>query len=343
MTRYDFDGTEISDDRDESVDDRLDAILAQIDRLRADREERNQDDISLQQAVNQILSRQRLSPQALRELNYAINTSIEHEYGADISNLSLYNWDAGGEIEGSDVLFLEGYDRLVTKMAEGLTLNLQHIVQKIEYRDRVKITTDRGIFTADRAIITLPLGVLKSNAVEFSPALPPHKQQAIARLGTGILNKVYLKFPQAFWDEESDLLGYMAQQKGEWAEFLNLSKYTQKPILLGFNAGTYGAQIEGFSDTQIVQAGMTVLQKIYGQNIPDPEGWLMSRWQQDRFAQGSYSYIPKDASNDDRVALAEPVGDRLFFAGEATSSEYAATVHGALLSGRKAARQMVAA
>src|SRR5688572_20933263 len=76
------------------------------------------------------------------------------------------------------------------------------------------------------------------------------------------------------------------------------------------------------------------------QVLPEPDGWLVTRWAADPFALGSYSFLPPGATPDDRKALAAPVGDRLFFAGEATSVEYPATVHGAYLSGRRAAAEV---
>ena len=68
-----------------------------------------------------------------------------------------------------------------------------------------------------------------------------------------------------------------------------------------------------------------------------PVAAVITRWGQDPFAFGSYSYLAPGATPADRAALGAPVGERLFFAGEATSLDHPATVHGALLSGRAAA------
>ena len=77
----------------------------------------------------------------------------------------------------------------------------------------------------------------------------------------------------------------------------------------------------------------------FGSSVPDPTGFLVTRWGQEQFTRGSYSIVPVDASYDDHTTLAEPVGDRLFFAGEATNTKYPSTVHGAYLSGvREAGR-----
>ena len=47
-----------------------------------------------------------------------------------------------------------------------------------------------SIFKADAVLVTVPLGVLKSQAITFQPPLPEWKQQAINNLGFGLLNKV---------------------------------------------------------------------------------------------------------------------------------------------------------
>ena len=73
--------------------------------------------------------------------------------------------------------------------------------------------------------------------------------------------------------------------------------------------------------------------------VPAPTDAIITRWQDDPFAQGSSSYLKVGSTPTDRVALRTPIDDTLFFAGEATSSDYPATVHGALLSGRRAAEE----
>lgn len=153
----------------------------------------------------------------------------------------------------------------------------------------------------------------------------------------GTLNKLYLRFPRAFWPEEPHLLGYIAEQRGAWAEWLNIQRYLKTPVLLGFNAGSYARQLEQRSDEAIVASAMEALRAMFGARIPEPEATLMTRWSSDPLAGGSYSFLATGATPADYDVLAAPVANRLFFAGEATSRDYAATVHGALISGRDAA------
>jgi monoamine oxidase len=82
---------------------------------------------------------------------------------------------------------------------------------------------------------------------------------------------------------------------------------------------------------------------MFGPSVPEPENARVTRWSRDRFSWGSYSQIPVGGTIDDRDRLAEAVGSRLFFAGEATSRDYSGTVHGAYLSGLRAARELAEA
>ena len=74
--------------------------------------------------------------------------------------------------------------------------------------------------------------------------------------------------------------------------------------------------------------------------VPEPLAMIRTSWSTDPWARGSYSYLPVGATPSLREDLARPVNGRLFFAGEATSSEAPATVHGALASGTRAAREV---
>jgi len=75
-----------------------------------------------------------------------------------------------------------------------------------------------------------------------------------------------------------------------------------------------------------------------GIEVPDPLQSVCTRWGTDSFSLGSYSHVAVGASGDDYDILAESVGDgRLFFAGEATTRRYPATMHGAFISGLREA------
>lgn len=335
---YDTNGAEVSDALERAIEALFDDVMEAVAAIAAARQAADLPDIALGQAIATAADDLELNATQRRQLAFAVNTTIEHEFAADVSQLSLYHWDEGEAYRGGDVIFPNGYDQIVTALADGLTIRTGVAATRIAYTaSNVTVSTSAGEFTADYAIITTPVGVLKQGAIGFAPALPVAKQQAIARLGSGVLNKTFLIFPQRFWDREPELLNYISAEKGRWCEALNLAHYVNKPVLLWFNAGEYGAAIEALTDGEITAAAMATLRTIYGAGIPAPEAVHISRWLSDPFARGAYSSLAPGATPDDRAALAAPVGGRLFFAGEATHRDFPATVHGAYLSGLAAA------
>jgi monoamine oxidase len=337
---YDSEGEELSDDELEEIDAAMEKLMDQLEEARDEMDDNDEDDVSLGDAIEELAKEMDLSDDEQAALNFAINTVVEHEYAADVSELSLYYWDSDEAFDGEDVLFPGGYEQIVKGIAQGLEIKTEYVVEKIEYGAQgVRVTTNRGVFEAEWAIVTLPIGVLKKNSVQFSPVLPKNKLKAINALGMGVLNKVYFRFPRVFWDKEPDWIDHISEEKGQWSEWVNMYKVTGKPILLGFNAAKFGREIEKWSDEKIVESGLAVLRNLYD-DVPDPDSYLITRWGADPFAGGSYSFHATGVEEQDIDALAEPVADRLFFAGEATS-EYAATVHGAYLSGMREAERII--
>ena len=298
---------------------------------------------SLQAAYDEYLKTRDFSDAEKRYLAYLLNTTIEHDYAADISDLSLESVEGGSAFGGHDVVFPGGYRQIIDTLADNQDILLGHAVTGIDYAGTpIVVTTARGAtFEADRVIVTAPLGVLKKGLVSFSPALPPRKQKAIDSLEMGVLNKTCLLFDDVFWDRDIEFIGYVGTTKGRWAETLNLYPYTGQPILMMFNAASYGTQVERLSNQEIVAQATTTLADMYG-TVPKPQDALITRWRSDPWAYGSYSYVPVGAAFQQYADLGTPVNNRLFFAGEATHDEYPSTVHGAFLSGLRAARQLSA-
>lgn len=337
ITRYASDGRELSAREDAEIDEILETLEERI----AEWQESFDNDTSLQAALEAYLRAENLPAATLRKAWYAVNTAIEHEYAADVADLSLYWFDSADDYGGGDVIFPGGYGQLVSHLADGLDIRLGHIVRSVEAGPSgVRVQTDRGGFEADKAVVALPLGVLKGQDISFNPPLPAEKRRAMARMGFGVLNKVYLQFERVFWERDAHLLGYVSERKGEWCEWLNLVPLVGAPVLLVFNAGRFGLEIESWTDEQVLAEALAVLRRMYGADVPQPRGWLVTRWGRDPFARGSYSSLMPGASPDDYDTMAAPVGKTLFFAGEHTHKKHPATVHGAYLSGLRAAGEV---
>ncbi len=299
-------------------------------------------DVSVAEAIRAVGAYDGLTEAETRQLDRLVNTGIEHEYAADVSDLSLLYYDEDQAFPGRDVILPNGYDAIVHRLADGLDVRLEHVVRRVTSAPSgVSVETDRGTFHADRALVTLPVGVLKSGAVAFEPRLGARKAQAIERFGSSVLNKVCLRFPAPFWAaDDTHLLGYVARERGQWGEDLNLYKYIERPVLVLFNAGAFGSAVESMSDAEIVGRAMGALRTMYGAAAVNPEAWLISRWGSDPFSRGSYAHVVPGSSGADHDVLAER-SERLFFAGEATHRKYRGTVHGAYLSGLREAARML--
>lgn len=337
IQRYDFDGRTITDAEDSLVDANFDGLMAVASK--AQRQAKT--DKSLGSAINGALSLRTYSPFEQRAIQYSINTEIEHDYAADTSRMSLRYWDQDSGFSGKDVIIKQGYSQIINHLAAGLDIRLSTMVQEVDYGSSdVKIKTNNGIFSAKKVIVTVPLGVLKAGAIKFTPTLPAGYSAAISRLGMGVLNKTYLRFPYKFWDEQEQLLGYIGLEPGRWAEWYDFQRITNQPILLGFNAGSFASTLEAYSDEQTVSSAMTVLRAMYGASVPNPIGYKITRWGKNPFSLGSYSYVGIGSSPTDCDTLAKPVNSKIIFAGEHTIKKYIGTAHGAYLSGLNASAKV---
>ncbi len=250
--------------------------------------------------------------------------------------------DPGEELGTKNTAFPHGYNQITDYLARGLDVRLNTVVQRIDYSgDAVQISTTRGRYEADVVIVTVPIGVLKAGKIEFSPALPERKQGAIDRMGSGVLNKLYLKFPYAFWEHDADVLGFSRPERGGFAVWHNMERITGQPILMAFSSGQSAIDIEKLRDPQIVALAMQRLRDFYGDDIPEPTDYKITRWHSDPYALGSYSYFALATELGDRAILAEPIERKVLFAGEATIDRAFAQVPGAYMTGLREADRIL--
>lgn len=300
-------------------------------------------DVSLQTAIEALPQWQKLPDLDRRVARLAINTRIEHEYSGDWSAMSAWHFDDGKDMRGHEAVVTPGYGPMVHHLAQGLTLRLGEAVLRIDPRpDGVEITTTQGTHRAGHAIITLPLGVLQSGRVTFGEPLIPARQRAIDTLGMGLLNKCVLRFDRVFWPPEVDWIDFLGPRETLWADWTSYLRATGIPLLAAFNAARMAEEVESWDDRTTTASAMETLRAMFGSSIPDPLGSQISRWRQDPFALGAYSFKAVGTRTRDRKALfGSDWEGRLSFAGEATSRDYPATVHGALMTGRKAAASLL--
>lgn len=299
-----------------------------------------ENDCSFFSAINAITKTNQKSEDWQDMFNWSLLRQAFYS-GAEANFLSAQGLKEETILAGGNFLFLNGYQTIINELAENSDIQLNTTVNHIKHsKQAVKISTNRGEFSADAVIITLPLGVLQKQSVTFDPPLPSAKQKSIANLQMGILNKVALKFPAAFWPANYHALYFTPLEKKSISSYINFSGLYNQPILVGYIAGEKARRFEKFSDETLITMTMEGLRNIFEKNIPDPEAYYTTRWAEDPLSCGSYSYIPVGASGKDYDILAEPV-DNLFFAGEATCRQYLATTHGAYLSGIREAERII--
>ncbi|WP_059008374.1 flavin monoamine oxidase family protein [Streptomyces specialis] len=279
-----------------------------------------------------------------RGVRYFLWQHFENEFGAGPRELS-HRWYSDAVFAGEQEIVPGGYDQLFRPLSAGLDIRFGQDVTHISHDGTgVTVHTARGTeLPCSDVIVTVPLGVLRGGGLSFSPDLPPAKREALDRLAMGTLSKTWLRFPRVFWDDAVLTHAYLGTEDDAWSEWYSFARvHDGAPVLLSLNGGPAGRAIEALSDRDIAGRATAVLRRWFGDAAETPVALQNSRWTQDPYALGSYSITPPGASPEDRDTLAAPIAGRIHFAGEATHSTCHQTVHGALLSGRRAARAVMA-
>lgn len=319
----------------------LETLRDQVHRA-LDRAQKRDGDVSVWQAVQHLRHNDGATGDIAGLLDFVLSSEFEQEYAGSATELSAHWFDAAKAFSGGDELFVRGFHAVTQALATGLNIQTGQIVREIDWSTTpVRVFSDRGAFTADRVVVTLPLGVLQAESVRFKPELPAPKRTAIARLGMGALNKCYLRFEKAFWPADVDWIEHIPTQPGVWTEWVSFLRAAGQPVLLGFNAARRARDIESWSDADTVADAMKTLRTVYGPGIPDPVDTQITRWASDPFARGSYSFNALGATPRMRHDLSQPIARKLFFAGEATEKDHFGTAHGALLSGQRVAQEVI--
>lgn len=287
------------------------------------------------------LDRSGPSPERIDDIREFFRHRVEEQCGAWIGDLDAHGLDEDA-IDGDEVIFPHGYDEIPRRIAQGLDIRLNTAATRVARTDvGVVVSTDAGDLSARRALVTVPLGVLKADAIEFVPPLPESTAGPIARLGMGVFNKIFLQFPERFWKEGSYVLRALGEAGEHWHSWYDVSAVSGRPTLLTFAAGPFGKRMQELSDDEIVADVLAALRHLYGDAVGVPSARWITRWGLDAFSRGSYSYLAVGSSHHDHDELAGPVDGVLHFAGEATWGDEPATVGAAYYSGHRAAERIL--
>lgn len=306
------------------------------------------EDASMRDAIEAHLAdADELSAEQKRLASFALTQLLIELYESgppDRMSLQAYAEAPYEELEGGNHVLPDGYVQVVRALAEGLDVRLNEPVSRVSYDDHgVLVRTPSGELRGSHAIVTVSVGVLQAGKIDFDPPLPASKLEAIERLDMGNLEKVILRFEEQFWLERgaSSTFLYIAETPGEFSGFTDWTEVAGAPTLVCLDGGRSARNVlDRWDGEEIAARAMDALRDIFGADVPEPVATHATRWRDDPWSLGSYSYLPVGSSPDDMRELGVPVGERLLFAGEATVPLLYATVHGALVSGLREARRI---
>nr|AIA11921.1 Flavin containing amine oxidoreductase [uncultured bacterium] len=271
--------------------------------------------------------------------NAMLNCVSTYINGVELDRVSIYDMNAYEDTE-FNWRAKRGYGALVAAYGAPCPVAFDTKATLIDHSGpRIRIETSRGVVQADKVIVTVPTNLIANETLRFVPALPD-KVAAAAGLPLGLADKVMLALDD---DTELPKDGHL---RGSTTK-VGAGSYHLRPqgfaSIEGYFGGQHARELEKAGEAAFTATAIDEIVNLLGSTYRKKLRLLsLSRWENDPFANGSYSHaLPGHAG--DRAKLASPVEGRIFFAGEATSPNYFSTCHGALESGIRAAKQVVKA
>jgi monoamine oxidase len=276
-------------------------------------------------------------------------------YAAEPDEISLFSlWDYGptwGVLEDANYQVVGGYGGVADRLGRGLgsILRLNTRVERIDWRAgrvRVHARTPAGAerFNAAAVVVTLPLSILKAGHVGFAPALPDWKVQALGRLGMGRVVVQQMTFARDFWSERLAGASGWQMDNGRVTFTAPHGPDAGPPALSAWVTGRATESLAGLAPAAVQDQILNWIDTaLPGSNVTRLRRWVaLKDWQRERFSLGANSYT-RPGGRYARGQLATPLKGSVFFAGEATigAPDYQ-TVHGAYLTGLRAAREVIA-
>lgn len=259
--------------------------------------------------------------------------------------LSKQNWESPfyGEHKFSNTTWHDFFEDYIVPQIED-RINYDSPVVEIDYRDnliQVRRENDE-VFTADKVLVTVPTTILKSEMINFIPALPQEKITALDRMYMPDGIKVFIEFSERFYPDMVTTTEGTDPSDEKLFYDAGFKKDTDKNIFALFNVGpSAGKYTELENDQAIIDAVLKELDEMFeGKATQFYKKHIIQNWSKEPFIQGSYTYSTSDqTANMDQVSAA--IDQKIYFAGEALSEYASATVHGAGLSGSSVANTMI--
>ncbi|MDU8943645.1 flavin monoamine oxidase family protein [Ovoidimarina sediminis] len=233
----------------------------------------------------------------------------------------------------------EGLGALVATLADGLPISLGTRVTSVDWSGTgVRVETTKGTIAAKACLLTVATGVLNADAIAFTPKLPDWKREAAANIPMGLLMKVPLLFDGARLGlGENNWVTYRIPEDREGEACYFVAWPCGHDYLFGNIGGPFAWELYAEGQAAVVDYALEALVRLVGSDARKHfvRGFTTD-WADNPLTYGAYGSVRPGAWGA-REALATPLADRLFFAGEATGGDRCALVDGAHESGRKTA------
>jgi monoamine oxidase len=258
--------------------------------------------------------------------------------GKDLGEVSAADFAKSAE-RNVDTFCKQGFGALLANLAQGLPVQMSNPVRSIDWsaRNGVEMKTARGPMTARTVIVTASTGVLLDNRIKFEPELPRRYQDALERLRLGSYDHIALELPGNPLGLQRDDLVFEKSSSARTAAILaNISGTTLCTVDV---AGKFGRELAAQGEAAMVAFALDWLTGLYGADIRKAvKRTHATQWNKEPWALGAFS-AASPGGQGARVALTEPMRDRVWFAGEAVHETLWGTVGGAWASGDRAAQQ----
>ena len=232
----------------------------------------------------------------------------------------------------------QGFGALLTKLAEGVPVQLNTPVQSIDTgnrQNRVEVKSPRGAIAARFGIVTVSTEMLNSGNIKFESERPIRQLEAASRLKLGSCDRIALELPgNPLGLQRDDFMFEKADGNRTAALMANVGGSSLVTIDV---AGKFGRDLSAQGEKAMTDFAIDWLTRLFGADIRKAvKRSAVTQWNADPWTLGAISTASPGAQTA-RRALAEPMRDRLFFAGEATHETLWGTVNGAWESGERAA------
>jgi monoamine oxidase len=292
------------------------------------------------------------------KLRFDLQNYVQGYYAADIKKVSTFALRDELQ-EGDDVQYrIEGgYRQLVDYLEQqcrekGVQFFFSQPVKTLHWtKNAVAANTGTTSFEARKVIVTVSIGVLQSDGIHFSPALPA-KNAAAKALGFGHVIKVILHFEDAFWKDKK-LTGNkeLSDLNFLFSEETIPTWWTQHPkekaVLVGWLGGPNSKAFDTVQEEDVLKQALAALSNIFGIDVLHLSQKLSNsywyNWGRDPYFLGAYSYEVVNGEAFMKTIL-EPKDETIYFAGEGLyHGPEIGTVEAALNSGRSVAQQLIMA